>query len=382
VVAIDSLFDAVAAASPDCAPETSDWRQQKPYIDLLTASIAAMQAQQFDSAAALAEKSLLLYDKSPFAYQVLASVAHQKKEVPKQVSNWKRVLETAEGDTAYAEMQRQAWMYLGDIYATQADAAADASAKLQLAKQSSEMYRAFLAVAPTDPNAPAIRSNLSLVLRMAGDTASIPTIYADHLANPAKYSTADLFSAGTIAGQANRSADAIQLFESALKGAPYHRDALYNLTVSLLSEKKYAEMIPVAQRLVAVDPGKKDNWSFIAYAYHSLQAAAPANTPQKKALTDSIVKYSAIGDSLKYDVTVETFSPRDSSASIGGTIQNLDEKAPQTVRIKVEFLNNQGVTVATKEETVAAIPAKGSASFAVQNQPGVGIVAWKYSIPK
>ena len=384
VFAIDSLFDAVAAATPDCVPEINDWRQQRPWLDLLNAAIAAMQAQKFDSATMYADKSLLMYDNSPFAYQVLASVAHQNKVVPNQIANWKRVLETSVGDTSVAEMRRQAYMYLGDIYALQADAATDAT-KEQLAKESAAMYRAFLADAPTDVNAPAVRTNLSIVLRMVNDTASIPALYADHLANPTKYSVADLFSAGTIAGQANRSADAAKLFESVVKVAPYHRDALYNLSASYLSDKRFAEMIPIAQRLVAIDPAHKDNWSLLAYAYHSIHTATPgtqSTSPLKKALTDSIVKYQAMGDSMKHDVTIETFSPRDSSASISGTIVNLDEKAPQTVRIKVEFLNKDGATVATKEETLAAIPAKGNARFAIQNHPGVGIVAYKYSIPK
>jgi tetratricopeptide (TPR) repeat protein len=382
IVTIDSLFDAVVAASPDCAPETSDWRQQKPWIDLLQGAIVAMQLQQFDSAAMLAEKSLLLYDRSPFAYQVLASVAHQKKVIPNQISNWKRVLETSEGDTAVAELRRQAWMYLGDIYAMAADTAPDAR-KVALAKESMAMYRAFLADAPTDANAPAIRTNLSIVLKMAGDSASIPTLYADHLANPTKYSVTDMFAAGTIAGQANLSADAARLFENVVKAAPYHRDALYNLTASYLSEKKFAEMIPIAQRLVALDPSHKDNWSLLAYAYHSLQAALPATAAaQKKAMLDSILKYQEMGDSLKQDVSIATFSPRDSSASISGTIQNLDEKAPRTVRIKVEFLNKDGATVASKEETLNAIPVKGEAKFEIQNVPGVGIVAYKYTIPK
>jgi hypothetical protein len=122
----------------------------------------------------------------------------------------------------------------------------------------------------------------------------------------------------------------------------------------------------------------------MAYAYHSIHAAStfPQNSPQKKALTDSIVKYQALTEAIKHDVSIETFSPRDSSASIGGTIANLDDKAPATVRIKVDFLNKDGAIVASKEETVSAIPPSGIAKFEIQNHPGAGIVAYKYSLPK
>src|SRR5688500_3222162 len=50
IVAIDSLLDSVEKAAPDCAAETDAWRQNQPWLNLLNASIAAMDRGQVDSA--------------------------------------------------------------------------------------------------------------------------------------------------------------------------------------------------------------------------------------------------------------------------------------------------------------------------------------------
>src|SRR5688572_18574857 len=42
IVAIDSLLDGVEKAAPDCTTETEAWRQNKPWLDILNASIAAL----------------------------------------------------------------------------------------------------------------------------------------------------------------------------------------------------------------------------------------------------------------------------------------------------------------------------------------------------
>src|SRR5881394_709012 len=79
--AADSAFMAVEQAAPECKAVISQWRQQKPWLNALNASINALNAGQLDSAEMLAKRSLVLDRSAPYAYSVLGSVARQRKNL-------------------------------------------------------------------------------------------------------------------------------------------------------------------------------------------------------------------------------------------------------------------------------------------------------------
>ena len=378
VVALDSLLDFVEKASPDCASEAEGYRQNQAWLNMLNGAIAAVDRNQLDTAEALATRTLILHDKNPYGYQVLASIAARRGDVPKQMEMWKKVIDTSAGDTTAKEVRTQATYYLGNLYAEQAQAASGAD-QVRLAREAQTLYRGYLeAVADTvTPDQALVRSNLAVVLSMAGDTADIPKLYAPLLAAPDKYTAADYLAAGDMAARLNRSADAVRLYESVIKQNPRDRKALFNLAASYYAEKQYEKMIPVVNQLVAVDPSYDENWKLIGYAYAMLQSQEK-DAAKKRQLTDSILKYQKISDEMTTVVEVVEFVPQGSKATLTGTITNRDAKATKNYTIKVEFLDKAGVVVATKEATVSGVAPNTAKEFRVEAEQA-GIAAFRYA---
>lgn len=374
IVAIDSLLDSVEKAAPDCATETDMWRQNKPWLDLLNSAIAAMDRGQVDSAEMLATRTLVLHQTNPYGYQILASIAARKNESAKQAEMWQKAITAAGTDTTHKDVRRQAHYYLGNLYAEQAQAASGAE-QVRLAREAQKLYRVFLDESPdsTSDDRTIVRSNLGIVLTMAGDTTEIPKLYADLIANPDKYSAADYLAAGDMAARLNRSSDAARLYENVIRKNPNDRKALFNLAASYYAEKQYAKMIPTVHQLVAIDPSHAENWKLLGYAYAMMQPEEK-DPPKKKMLTDSIVKYSTLADAMTTDVTIEEFSARGAKASVDGTITNLDPKATKTYQIKFEFLDKDGKVVATQEASVGPVAPTSAKAFKVEvDKPGI---AW------
>jgi hypothetical protein len=132
-------------------------------------------------------------------------------------------------------------------------------------------------------------------------------------------------------------------------------------------------MVPTVHQLVAIDPSHAENWKLLGYAYAMMQPEEK-DPAKKKALTDSIVKYSTLADEMKTDVTIEEFSVQPAKASVDGNIANLDDKATKTYQIKFEFLDKDGKVVDTKEMSVGPVAPTSAKAFKIEvDKPGV---AW------
>jgi Flp pilus assembly protein TadD len=80
----------------------------------------------------------------------------------------------------------------------------------------------------------------------AGDSASIPSIYAPILANPSKYGELTLVHAGVVATRNGRQADATKLFDAALAQNPYSRDAVNNLAATYIQNNEFSKAFPLS----------------------------------------------------------------------------------------------------------------------------------------
>lgn len=395
---IDSLATVVQQAKPGCAAQLASIRQNA-WVTPVNAALNAFNAQKADTAALLAERALTVYQESPLPYYVLASVAQQKGDAAGAARYWPRVAQYAASDTSQqgrdlhtAALQNIAANAIG---AAQAAPAADKPAR---SREAADAIRAFLAANPNGPDAPRFQAALAQMLSSTGDKSAIGSVYADQLANPAKYDDLALTNAGVIASQAGNADDAAKLFAAALEKNAYQRDALNNLTATYYQQKKWAPMIPVAQRLVAVDPANGDNYLFLAYAYQGLAKAATAPA-QKKAYTDSLIKYSGLADKQPIKVTFTEFTRGESRAVLGMKVDGLKPEAgaaaapargaartsaaaggaPKTYNVTVEFLDKTGAVIDTQNVSVGPIGAGDSKTARVESPKG-GVVAFRYKI--
>ena len=159
---------------------------------------------------------------------------------------------------------------------------------------------------------------------------------------------------------------AAQAFEAGLTRDPLNRDGLYNLTSSYLAMHLADKMLPMAQRLVVVDPMNRNAVRMLAQAW------------QLKKQGDSALYYVTISDSLlPVDVSVGSFGPTDQGATITGIVTNYHGKASVPLKLVFEFVNKTGTVVTTTTADIPAIDRNGTHAFQVQ-ATGAGIIAWRY----
>ena len=370
LAATDSVLTAVETRAPQCADSVERFRRDL-WTPIINAAIQITEANP-DSAEKLANRSLIIFRDTPHAYNLLANIATKRDDKTEMVARLRKVIEVSGTDTANREMRHNAMYNLGVALTTQADAAQGAD-KARLYGEARSVFEAYLKEKPTDANA---QAGLSRALQATGDTAAIGNIFGAMLTNPSAYTELQLFEAGVGAARAQRAADAAKLFEAGLERNPYYRDALYNLANMYMGLQEGDKMLPVARRLVEVDPSNPNNWTLLAASYQTL-AKKESNAARKKALNDSVVKYIEMGDKLPVAVTFSAFDHAGATHRLVGNVENRSAAA-KTFKARFEFLDATGKVVATKEQSIGPVPAKERMQFEVIVDQA-GIVAFRYA---
>lgn len=159
---------------------------------------------------------------------------------------------------------------------------------------------------------------------------------------------------------------AAQAFEAGLAHNGQSRDGLFNLANTYLALRQADKMLPVAQRLVAVDPLSRNSVRLVAQAWALMSKS------------DSALHYVTLSDSLlPVDVSIGSFGPGEQNASLSGTVTNFHTTSTAPLTLTFEFLDASGKVVATQNVDVPAIPAGENHAIQVQAL-GTGIVAWRY----
>ena len=366
-LAADSAFSIVEQASPECIPVATQWRQQKPWLNTLNAAITALGENQLDSAEVLAKRSLILDRHAPYAYSVLGSIAQNRKNWAGANEYWKQTLAAAGTDTAYADVRTKTMYAIASAASDRADAATGA-AKRTAAREAIKPWQDYIASANNDLLLADGIDNISRLYVYAGDTASIPVIYAPMLASPAKYGELALVHAGVVATRNGHYSDAIKLFDAALAKNPYSRDALNNLAATYIQNNQFPKAFPMIDRLVVLDPSNPDNPLLYAFAYQGMYKGTKDKKLQK-IYTDSLVYFNDKSENAIVKIGVSEFTRRPNETLLAGTIENRG-KTPKTYTLIVEFLDKSGNVISTETTTVGPVAPKANQTFRIRSDKG------------
>ena len=414
IAGIDSAFSIVEKASPACEAQTTAYRQQKAWVDMVNRAIELGNAGNYDSATTIAKRSLQLSDKAPYGYMVLAQGAAKNNKSAEAIADYKAAIAAAK-DTSQADARRQLLYTLGNYAAELAEDAPSPAAKDSLVKEARAAFDE-LAKDPGTKYADVARTGQARVATLSGDTTALKASYSEQLANPSAFSYSSLMMAAVTAAKAEQTKDAIKLFEAAKQVNPYHRDVLYNLARLYILDSAYAKALPIARDLIKADPSNSDNYQLIAIAYASInkgyttkqkEAEARAKTLGQRANTsksaavqraaiDSAGRMNAIikayGDSSKMavdsalhyntielpaKVTFTEFTPGTDKTTLGGNVMNTTDAA-KTFTMKLEFIDKSGNVVSTQDVTIGPVEGHKSVAFTATGT-GAGIVAFRYA---
>lgn len=396
--ALDASFKAMVAAIPSCDATVRQMRQNEVWLALTRRALDASNAGQLDTATFYANKSLQMSTENPYPHYVLANVANVKKERAAAIGHWQQVIKEAGADTNYRDIKNSS-MYLVSVNQLEAAEAAQGAEQVKWAKDAVTSFKALLGTNPDTPDAPNIMQSLADAMRMAGDSASIPTIYADMLVKPAGYSDVSLTMAGVIATRMNKTDDALKLFDAAVKKNPAARDALRNLAAAYYGKEQFTNMFAPLKQLVAIDPNNYDGWMMFAYASQGLakavkmpevkKGAVPtpdqrkvmeAASTERKAWNDSTTKYMTIADALPVKVDVTMFQKNTKDVAL--TLQFEQTTATDgTYNVTVEFVDAAGAVIGTATQSVGPLK-KGAPKSAVFKAAATNVAGYRYKALK
>jgi tetratricopeptide (TPR) repeat protein len=435
-VGADSAFRKAEELVPACKDDIWLWRRNSLWVPAFNAGVAALNAQQYDSAVAAFRRAAVIYGEEPQGFTSLATAFfNMPAETYLPESTFRRMnpaLPDSQFQSAYGAAVRTRYDSAAKYFRLGVNAAQDpkfarekSDAMYNLANSfyaaqrydsAAAGYAEYLKVVPNDAQALA---RLGDVLQTAGHKDSAMSVYATIIAHADSMDAISLFNAGvsiynaappfpdtvhvsadcrrertggrrgltlaqrrgitaqcdSVARQAAKDRDdaatqnyrlAAQAFEAGLAHNGQSRDGLFNLANTYLALRQPDKMLPVAQRLVAVDPMSRNSVRLVAQAW------------ALKSRSDSALHYVTLADSLlPVDVNIASFAPGEQNASLGGLVANYHTASSAPLTLTFEFLDAGDKVVATQTVDVPAIPADGNHAFQVQ-AIGAGIVAWRY----
>jgi tetratricopeptide (TPR) repeat protein len=392
----DSAMARAERLRADCADDIDTWRQFL-WVPVFNAGVAAWQGGDTDSAIASFTRATAINRKDPNGLIYLAILHANKEQVDSAIKYFKRGIDAAGNDTAFADDKRQAIFNLARMYH-----------RSQRWDEATVTYRGYLAAYGADAEATAA---LASVYHATGKRDSATLLYHQVLDRSDSADFLDLFQAGVAifrgapsfpdtatAGARCRAgvqgtpavkrqrcrpvidslqrdyeaesrktyALAARAFEAVLAKNPFYRDALYNLTNTYYQTRDTAKILPVARRLIAVDPMNRTSNLFLAQAY------------QMQAKGDSALYYLQVSDSiLPFEVNVTELKLNDSSTAVGGLITNFHQRPSPPLILAFEFLNAKGEVVGSKDYEVPTVGPEGNHAFTVEVQ-SAGVAAYRY----
>jgi hypothetical protein len=372
--AADSVWQVVEKTSPGCAAVAGQWRQQKPWLDVTNQAINALNAEKLDSAEMYAKRSLLLSKTAPYGYSVLASVARARKDYTAANQYWKQTLDAAGKDSGYADVRERTLYDLAAATTLRAQAATGAEKKT-LAREAIAAWNSLLLNSRDDQAGTTAVQNLQKMYVAAGDSASMPKLYATMIADPSKYGENTLMQAGIVASQHKRPDDAALLFAAVAARNPYSRDALNNLAASYIFVGDYPKVFPIVDKLTTLDPSNPDNWMLYAFSYAGLLKKTKQAALTKK-YTDSLTFYNSKADKLGVRVGFIEFSRAADATTLRGTIENRSATA-KSYTLVVEFLDRAGNVLFSETANVGPVPPKSAREFTIKTSKG-GVSGFRY----
>jgi tetratricopeptide (TPR) repeat protein len=371
LAAADSAFTRFEAARPECKTDLIGYRQ-RPWVGLINSAIQHVNADRFDSASYYANRSLVIFRESPYAYNVLAAVAQKSGDNAATAEQLRKTIAASGEDTTFRDIKKGALLALASLTAESAGSLQGEAAKAKHV-EAAGLYRQYLAIEPMDP---AATSGLAEALLASGDSAAYDAHYQAMARDAENFTDVQLFRACTDAVRADRNAVATTLCEAGIAKNPYYRDGLYVLATAYYTANAADKMMPIAQRLVAVDPSNPDSYQLLAGAFQ-LQQKVEKDAKAKRALTDSVVAYMQKAEALPGKVSFSRFSTDGAKRTLVGSVQNTG-KAQKSFTVKIEFLDKGGNVVATEERTVGPLAPNASAEFTVSAE-NPAILAYRYA---
>lgn len=350
LVGADSMLTKAESKATDaCKREIARIRRNE-WAVYANGAVNLQRSGNVDSALALLRHGNVIWRGEPTGFLRMASIFAARAQTDSAVHYAQLACRSSE-EARFLELRKAACFTTGQL--------------LQVANRQTEAevaFREYLRLAPRDLPGMA---GLGAALVAQHKTAEASALYdslqaaADTVTDPEV-----LFETATGLVRAQRYPLAARLYERELTLNRCDRDGLYNLASTYNSLRDSVHMLPIAQRLVAVDSMNRGSLAMLAQAQVLLRDTASIGTLQRL-------------QALPWSFELVRFTPADSSAQVEAGISNLQDRAVPAFRLTVEFLTGACEPVSQVVVEVPEIPGNGQHAIDVTGR-GRGIRAYRY----
>lgn len=270
------------------------------------------------------------------------------------------------GDTAKAtELYRRATLTQGD--AQQARNAIRSLAEiLSLQEQEEEALQIFQDYLEAHPDDALIKVEYGVHLANAGREAEA-TPLIDSVLSGAELPGTDWNTVGVDLYNAKDYERATTAFQKAYEANPYNKDALENLTTTLVENDKQEQALPLAEELVK------------RYPYNSMNYQLLANTLAKTKEQKRALQVMQMVQGLTVSIeSLQLESLSDGQYVVSGVVRPKASSAGTTIAIPFEFVSGEGQVVASATATIELPSTDQAKQFEVTVQSDQPVAGFRY----
>lgn len=213
-----------------------------------------------------------------------------------------------------------------------------------------------------------LRRGLAAILMELGRQDEAFAIYGEMLEMPG-LSPGDLFSIGVGFYQGEDYGLAAQAFGQAAEVSVNDRDALEMWARSLQLDSAYAEVPPVADRWIELDPNSQNAWLILAQSANQIG--------DQSATTEAVQAVEALEVSVQ-DLQMTRFG--NGGASVSGSLVNKTLDPGSSVTMRFTFYDNSGAPIGTVTETVSVGEADMAQVFQIQFDSAEQVGGYGYAL--
>ncbi|MEP6590731.1 MAG: tetratricopeptide repeat protein [Gemmatimonadota bacterium] len=360
LVGADSAFTRAVALQPDCAEDVKGYRQLA-WITLMTPAAEFVRQNNSDSAMALFHQAAIISREFPQGFYNQGVLFANAGESDSAAVYFKLAQEKAAREERFSKERNAATFNLAAVL-QRAERHAEAAAEL----------KRYLQWEPNDIEA---KKALIQSLRATGATAEASAIEQQMLAAGATAGTLtneDLASIGVSLFNQKKFAEAAEAFEKVVIAAPSDRIALANLANTYLAMKAGDKLVPVALKLIAMEPLNESNLKYLGEGYRLTNKQ------------DDLIKVVTKLIHLPTSVEAVQFQRKKEGATLTGqavgrqATDDAGKPLPATaITIVVEFTDAAGAVVSLEEVSIPALQPGAKHDWKAEGK-GDGIAAWRY----
>lgn len=339
--------------------------REATWIDLYQQATPFVQSGDYEAAAEYFEKANAIYRQRPEAMVTLGQIYAQLREHDKAVENIDAALAFVNDSSNMAAVDSATaagWMEsTAPLPLLRAQVLADAGRF----EEAVGTYRQLSAANPEDVE---LKKGLAAILSEMGNDAEATVLYRELLATPG-LAPEDYFSIGVGFYQGSDYGLAVEAFSTAATASVNDRDAVEMWARSLQLDSAFAEVPPVADRWIELDPYSQNAYLILAQAANALEDAATTQ--------EAIQAVDALEVNVG-DLSLRRFA--NGGAAVSGSVVNKTLDQGSSVTLRFTFYRSDGTPMGSVTETVSVGAVDMSQVFQIQFDSAEQVGGYGYEL--